>query len=106
MRGMVGAAVALGVVWMALAQGVVERARGLWEGGERVEVIGVLERAVEGGPGDGGARGGLAEAELAVDRCEAALKHAAGLGGEMEGLRGTAWFRLGELGKALEHLGR
>jgi tetratricopeptide (TPR) repeat protein len=84
-------------LWFAL-QGDAEA---LWNQGKREEAVGVLVAQLERAPGDATLRVKVARAELALHRNVAALEHLAPLGKEVDGLRGTALFRLGEFEKAL-----
>lgn len=95
----------LGVL-LWLAQGWAQEADGLWRQGRRAEAIEVLSAAAREAPTDELVRRRLAEAELAVHRYAAALAHAEGLGTELDGLRGSALYRLGEFERALAVLGR
>lgn len=90
----------------ALQREDVRGAEELWNAGERSAAIDAWSAQLTVRPTDNALRRRLAEAELAVHRYAAALQRADGLGAELDFLRGTALFRLGEFERALQKLGR
>ena len=91
--------------WPAFAGQTTEEAWELWNAGERAKALAILEERLAESPHDARLRTGLVEAELSVQRFEAALAHSDGLPPESAGLRGRALYFLTRYSEALEHLG-
>ncbi len=91
--------------WPAFAAQSTEAAWELWEAGQRAKALAILEERLAESPGDARLRTGLVEAELSVQRFEAALLHSEGLPPESAGLRGRALYFLTRYREALEYLG-
>jgi len=78
----------------------------LWSAGKRVEAIEFLSVAAAKDPKDDALHRRLAEAELEVHWYAAALRHAEGLGPQLDPLRALALYRLGEFERALQFFSR
>lgn len=94
------------VILVLALQSWSQQANDLWSAGKRVEAIELMAGAAAADPNDLGLRRRLAEAELEVHWYAAALRHAEGLGPQLDPLRAVALVRLGEFERALTLLSR